>query len=212
MEKNNVIIVALLLAAIGSPSSRAVSVSGSRALRAIKANLGDPEADGVVDAAITAAIESLTEDSNIDPASISSQILGISMDGTISGLTEIARTGEADYVYEEDRMDLRFQFGITNIVVSVSITMDTDTTVDGLGVAEVAEQIVDVTATQNVDGTYDITTFDVAPIDNVNVILTNLGSLSSISDELEALLSELIIETIGVAINGPILEALEATL
>jgi len=177
----------------------------------IRLALGDPEADAIVDAALAYATTEMVT-LGVDPSALDEDILDLNVTGTITGLSNLVRTTDAEFHTAPTGTTMVWEFSVENVVANFVITSSADTTVNGLGVAEVNLEPVECTATELADGSYYISNYQPVPITDVDVIVTGLGDFSDFSDDIEEYLSTLIVETVNVAVGNTILGLLDYAL
>jgi len=207
--KSFVCFAVVVLALLGEQ----VTTAASRR-RPIKVRLavGDAEADALVDTALAYVTSELTGTLAVDPSAIDEDLLGLNVTGTIRGLSNLVRTTEAEFHTDAQSTTMVFEFSVEDVVASFVITSDTDTTVNGIGVAEISIEPVECTATEQSDGSYYLTEYQPVPITSVTVIVTGLGDFSDYSDQIEEFLSNLIVETVNLAVEDTIFGLLDYAL
>jgi hypothetical protein len=185
----------------GSAASPKRRVSSKIPQRAV----GDAVADAIVDAALEETSAAIQE-AGLDPTELSETILELTIDGNISGLSNVVRGGEATYDTSRQGTTLNFDIQLEQVTAVVTITTETDPTVAGQGAAEVEIENIQVSADQQDDGTYLLTSYSIQPL-SVDIVFWDLGDIASLEDDLRALLGELITENVvGVIEEGIIVE------
>jgi hypothetical protein len=202
----------VLLALLGDQVTTAASAK-RRPLK-VRFALGDPEADALVDSALAYVTSQMTGTLGLDPSAIDEDILGLNATGSITGLSNLVRTTEAEFHTAPTGTTMVWEFSVETVVANFVITSDSDSTVSGVGVAEINIEPVECTATEQSDGSYYLTVYQPVPIttDDVTVIVTGLGDFSDYSDDISAYLGSLIVEDVNVAIGTTVLGLLDYAL
>jgi len=199
------VLLVLVLCVVGTwyQSASAKSLKRRVSSKISQKVVGDAVADAIVDAALEETSAALQE-AGLDPTALSETILELTIGGNISGLSNVVRAGEATYDTSPQGTTLNFDIQLDQVTAVVSITAETDPTLAGQGAAEVEIENIQVSADQQEDGTYLLTSYTTQPL-SIDMVFWDLGDIAYLEDDLRALLEEMITDNVMGGIEDGII-------
>jgi len=191
-----VLCIAVVLCVVGTLYQEASASNVKRTRRISKKIVTNPikdaESDALVDNALAEVAAQIVAD-GYDPTPLSQTILGVTVEGTVTGFSNIARISESSYTTQGPSTYLDFEFAVYDIIVQAEFTSSADPTFLGQGIAEIQLESVTVSAEQQNDGSYVLDQYQAQPL-TIDLVLWDLGDYEIYEETLRALIEELIQE------------------
>jgi len=208
--KSFVCLALVVLALLGEQVATA-AVTGRRPIKA-RLTVDDPNADEIVDNALASVSSQLKETAGFDPSPFDEVLYGLNFVGSTTGLSNLARTTEAEIQRDRKGTKLVFEFSVQFVVANFGITSDTDSSFSAMGGIIVSTASVECTATRQRDGSYRLTEYQPQPITKISTVLTDLGQYNQYLTGIQTSMSDFTVDTINAAVDDNIYDLLNDAL